>query len=133
MNIEYGKDKAVKCYQEFVTNPDNRSALRAFSKVFGKEMMEPAKKLHDRLMNHTSVGTYNKTFGNTDNRIEIVKGCKDADPLILKVRVNGCSRKFFNHKTNNGSLLLRKSWNGDFDKITDILVIAVNNHEYNKV
>lgn len=49
MNIEYSSSKEVKCYRDFVTNPDNRNASRAFSKTFGANLMEPAKKLHDRL------------------------------------------------------------------------------------
>lgn len=43
MNIEYGSSKEVKCYRDFVLNPDNRNASRAFSKTFGANLMEPAK------------------------------------------------------------------------------------------
>lgn len=71
MNIEYGSSKEVKCYRDFVLNPDNRNASRAFSKTFGANLMEPAKKLHDRLRKYVSAGAYNAMFGQTDNRIEI--------------------------------------------------------------
>ncbi len=63
----------------------------------GVNLMEPAKKLHDRLKKHVSAGTYNTIYGQTDNRIEIKQGCAKKDPLILKVRVGRGTRKFFNH------------------------------------
>ena len=55
MNIEYGSSKEVKCYRDFVLNPDNRNASRAFSKTFGANLMEPAKKLHDRLRKYVQL------------------------------------------------------------------------------
>ena len=58
MNIEYGSSKEVKCYRDFVLNPDNRNVSRAFSKTFGANLMEPAKKLHDRLRKYVSAGAY---------------------------------------------------------------------------
>lgn len=63
MNIEYSSSKEVKCYRDFVTNPDNRNASRVFSKTFGANLMEPAKKLHDRLKKYVSAGAYNAIFG----------------------------------------------------------------------
>lgn len=87
MVIEYDNSKEVKCYRDFVLNTDNRSASRAFSKVFGVNLMEPAKKLHDRLKRYVSAGAYNIVFGQTDNRIELKQGCGKNEPLILKVRV----------------------------------------------
>ncbi len=94
--------------------------------------MEPAKKLHDRLMQYISAGTYNAKYGSTDNRIELKKGCADKEPLIFKVRIGRGERKFFNQQIDNlGSLLLTKDWNGDFNAITTIYVIAINNHDYN--
>ena len=70
MVIEYGNSKEIKCYRDFVLSPDNRSASRAFSKTFGVALMEPAKKLHDRLKSFISAGAYNAIYGKTDNRIE---------------------------------------------------------------
>ena len=93
MNIEYGSSKEVKCYRNFVLNPDNRNASRAFSKTFGANLMEPAKKLHDRLRKYVSAGAYNAMFGQTDNRIEIKQGCAKKDTLILKVRVGRGPKK----------------------------------------
>lgn len=134
MNIEYGSSKEVECYRDFVLNPDNRNASRAFSKTFGANLMEPAKKLHDRLRKHISAGTYNAIFGQTDNRIEIKQGCSKKEPLILKVRVGLSSRKFFNHIIDEKkNLLLTQDWKGDFNSITTIYVIAVNNHDYNNI
>lgn len=132
MLIEYSNSKEVKCYRDFVLNPSDRNIARAFSKTFGVSLMEPAKKLHDRLMQYISAGTYNAKYGSTDNRIELKKGCADKEPLIFKVRIGRGERKFFNQQIDNlGSLLLTKDWNGDFNAITTIYVIAINNHDYN--
>lgn len=96
--------------------------------------MEPAKKLHDRLRRYVSAGAYNAMFGQTDNRIEIKQGCAKKDPLILKVRVGRGPRKFFNHITDEEkNLLLTQDWQGDFNSIMTIYVIAVNNHDYNNI
>lgn len=134
MDIEYGSSKEVKCYRDFVLNPDDRKALRAFSKTFGANLMEPAKKLHDRLKTYISAGTYNAMFGQTDNRIEIKQGCSKNEPLILKVRIGRGPRKFFNHIIDeNKNLLLTQNWQGDFNSITTIYVIAINNHDYNNI
>ena len=128
MNIEYGSSKEVKCYRNFVLNPDNRNASRAFSKTFGANLMEPAKKLHDRLRKYVAM------FGQTDNRIEIKQGCAKKDTLILKVRVGRGPRKFFNHIIDEEkNLLLAQDWQGDFNSIMTIYVIAVNNHDYNNI
>lgn len=130
MKIEYGTSKEIKCYRDFVQNPDDRSACRAFSKMFGKNWMAPAKKLHDRLKNYPTAADYNKDYGRTDNRIELKVGVADKKPLILKVRISGGPRKFFNHLLDNGECLLKKDWQGDFSTINTILVIEVNNHNY---
>lgn len=134
MVIEYGNSKEIKCYRDFVLNPDNRNASRAFSKIFGANLMEPAKKLHDRLRKYSSAGAYNAMFGQTDNRIEIKQGCGKREPLIFKVRVGRGPRKFFYRIADDErSFLLSQNWHGDFDSITAIYVIAVNNHDYNNV
>ena len=134
MVIEYGHSKEVKCYRDFVLNPDNRNAARAFSKTFGVNLMEPAKKLHDRLRKYASAGAYNAIYGSTANRIEIKQGCKKKEPLILKVRVGQGPRKFFNHIVDDEkNLLLTQDWQGDFNSIMTIYVIAVNNHDYNNI
>lgn len=132
MELNYGTSKAVKCYRDFVLNPDDRSATRAFAKMFGKPLMEPAKRLHDRLINYTSAGAYNKDYGSTDNRIELKQGVADKDPLILKVRVGLGPRKFFHHLIDADVFLLKKEWTGDFNSVTAIYVIDINNHEYKK-
>jgi hypothetical protein len=67
----------------------------------------------------------------TDNRIEIKQGCANKEPIIMKVRVGRSSRKFFNHKIDLNNLLLTKDWNGDFNSVETIYVIAINNHDYN--
>lgn len=132
MVIEYSNSKDVKCYRDFVLNPSDRGASRAFSKTFGAPLMEPAKKLHDRLVQYVSAGAYNAKYGSTDNRIELKQGCANKEPLILKVRIGRGPRKFFNHQIDDlRTLLLTKDWNGDFNSVTTIYVIAINNHDYN--
>ena len=92
MTIEYDDSKKVKCYGDFVSNPDDRNKSRAFAKIFGVKLMEPAKKLHDRL------------------------------------------KRFINHIIDNkGNLLLTQNWQGDFNSIMTIYVIAINNHDYNNI
>ena len=49
MVINYGKSKEVQCYRDFVLNPEDRGAQRAFSKTFGQDLMKPARRLHDPL------------------------------------------------------------------------------------
>ena len=92
----------------------------------------PAKKLHDRLIQYDSVGTYNAMFGSTDNRIELKQGCADKEPLILKVRINQDMRKFFHQQIDNLPLL-KENWNGDFFSITTIHIVAINKHDYNNI
>ncbi len=134
MIIEYDKSKDVECYRDFVTNPSDRKAMRAFSKTFGQNLMKPAKTLHDRLVSFASAGEYNAMYGSTDNRIEIMKGSRDNEPLVLKIRISRSHRKFFNHKIDNeGKLLLKQDWKGDFNSITTIYVFAVNKHDYNSI
>jgi hypothetical protein len=132
MVIEYSNKKEIKCYRDYVLNPSDRQASRAFSKTFGVNLMEPAKKLHDRLVQYASVGAYNAKYGSTDNRIELKQGCADKDPLILKVRISQDMRKFFNQQIDGlGTPLLKKNWDGDFNSITTVCVVAINKHNYN--
>lgn len=134
MNIKYGRSKEVECYRDFVLNPEDRKASRAFAKTFGAGLMSPAKRLHERLVEYDSAGDYNALFGQTDNRIEIKQGCAKKDPLILKVRVGRGPRKFFNHMADaDGGLLLTRDWQGDFRSVKNIYIIAVNNHDYNSI
>lgn len=131
MIINYGTSKEVKCYRDFVQNPDDRSSVRAFVKMFGKPLLEPAKRLHDRLTTYSSAGDYNKDYGTTDNRIELKLGVADKKPLVLKVRVGKGPRKFFHQIINENEFLIKKDWEGDFNSVTTIYVIEVNNHDYN--
>lgn len=60
-----------------------------------------------------------------------LRGVKDKEALVLKVRVDRSYRKFFNHLIDElGSLRLKKDWKGDFNSITAIFVTDVNNHDY---
>ncbi len=132
MNIKYSNYKDVECYRDFVLNPDDRICSRNFSKRFGVSLMEPAIKLHDRLVNYYSVGDYNAVYGRTENRIEIKKATHSKEPMVFKVRVGRVVRKFFNQIINeNNDLLITSDWKGDFDSIRTIYITSVNNHNYN--
>jgi hypothetical protein len=131
MIIKYCDDKDVKCYRDFVLNPEDRATQRAFSKKFGKPLMEPAKKLHDRLNSYETAAAYNAVFGSTDNRIEIKRGGVKTNPLILKVRVAQAERKFFHQLLDDGNFLISSQWEGNFGAISTIYVFAINNHDYN--
>ncbi len=134
MVIEYADNKDVKCYRDYVLNPDNPIVLRAFRKAFGVNLMSVAKKLHDRLKQYKTAGEYNIAYGKTNNRIEIKQGKSKKEPLVFKVRVDDSWRKFFHSVANeNGDVLLTQNWTGDFNSVATIFVIAINNHDYKKV
>lgn len=135
MEIEYNKSKAVECYRNFVSSPADRDARKNFSKTFGKELMKPALKIHERLSQCGSACEYNKIYGKTKNGIELVAGCQGKNPVILKVRINDSYRKFFNHVVDStcGELLLTEKWCGNFEAIKTIKVADINNHDYKKL
>lgn len=135
MKILFKDTKENKCYQEFVDDPSDRKKMRAFNKTYGASIADESVKLHKRLKQYTTAADYNKIYGSTTNRIETKSGGKDKDPFILKVRVTGAFRKFFYHIINLDDLdfLKKKDWTGAFENVTDIYVIAVNNHDYNIV
>lgn len=133
MDIRFKSTKECKCYQAFVEDPTNRSKRRAFGKMFGS-IEEESVKLHKRLLSFANAGAYNKVYGGTTNRIELKRGVKKENPLILKTRVTGSWRKFFhNIFSEKGDFLLLKDWNGNFDAVNVIYIIDVNNHDYNAV
>lgn len=114
-----------------MNDPTNRAKQRAFGKIFGN-IQDESVKLHKRLLSFANAGAYNKIYGSTSNRIELKRGEKKENPLILKTRITGSWRKFFNHiVTDSGDLLLVKDWTGNFDAVKTIYVIDVNNHDYN--
>lgn len=133
MNLTYGTSKATKCYRDFVQNPDDRKSVRAFVKMFGKPLLEPSKRLHDRLLQYETAHDYNQIYGLTDNRIELLKGVAEKDPLILKVRIGISYRKFFYHIIEEDTFLPKKDWTGDFNSVTSLFVFEINNHDYNNI
>lgn len=133
MEIRFKSTKECKCYQAFVEDPTNRAKRRAFGKMFGS-IEEESVKLHKRLLSFANAGAYNKVYGGTTNSIELKRGVKKENPLILKTRVTGSWRKFFHHIfSETGDFLLVKDWDGNFDAVNVIYVIDVNNHDYNAV
>lgn len=130
MTVNYATTKEMQCYKDFVNNPTDKVARRAFTKMFPASWAQPAIKLHNRLCDFLNAEDYNKVFGRTDNRIEIKSGGQGKEPLVLKVRVGLGARKFFYHINPEQEPTLRKNWTGNFSLIETILVIKVNNHNY---
>ena len=134
MNLVYSNDTDVKIYKAFVLQPDNRKAISKFCQKFGKPLMEPALKLHERLVSSPDAQSYNLIYAGDDNKIETLKGTKNSDPKIFKVRITGSYRKFMNNiKDEEGNLMLTKEWEGNYTDIAHIYIIAINNHDYNAV
>lgn len=135
MNITYADTKEVVAYRDFVCTPTCRDAQRAFRKYFPPSIEKAAVKLHRRLsVEFANAGAYNRVYGRTDNRIELIEGQRDKEDLILKTRVNDSYRKFFNAfmTEDNSGVLAVGAWQGQFDIITDIHVVDVNNHDYKR-
>mgnify|MGYP003318681987 CR=1 FL=1 len=133
MNISFKKTKENTIYENFVNNPTDRANQRAFTKEYGTQLpSKTAARLHQRLKLFTTAGAYNRVFGGTDNRIELMSGTSDNEPLVMKVRVTGAWRKFFYQLTGN-DFLLKKDWTGDFDSVGNIYVISVNHHDYDAI
>lgn len=134
MVIEYSNDKDVKVFQAFVNDPTNRKKLSKFTKTFGVTWIDEAIKLHSRLKSSANAHIYNTLYGGAKNSIETKEGTKKNHPKIFKVRFGEGPRKFFNHILNQeGDLLLTQNWDGNFNLIEMIYVIAVNNHKYDAV
>lgn len=132
MRILFKDTKENRCYEDFVNNPSDRTKMRAFKKMYGA-IEDEAVKLHKRLNNFDTVAAYNKVYGSTNNRIETKSAGKEKDPFILKVRITGSYRKFFYHVLNLETMefLKKRDWSGQFGDVSNIFVIAVNNHDYN--
>lgn len=133
MNVTFGNGKENKCYEEFVNNPFDRTALRRFCRFYSKDIADEALNRHNLLCRFATAAQYNAVYGSTDNRIEKKQGVKDKDPFILKVRVTGSYRKFFHviSDVENKELLKTRDWIGQFNEVTDIFVLEVNKHNYN--
>lgn len=131
MNVKFSND--MKSYRDYVTHPEDRKAMRKFCKEYSADIAEEAVNRHKLLEHYPSALAYNQVFGSTDNRIELKRGSRDKEPLILKVRVTRAYRKFFHAYCDdmNDTYIRTKEWIGQFDAVTDIYVIEVNKHIYN--
>lgn len=114
-------------------NPTDRKIQRKFRQFFNGIDHE-ALKLHIRIKASPNAKHYN-TICTGKNCIQKAEGTADNHPLILKVRINGSYRKFFNYicDIERGDLLLTKDWAGEFEAITDIHVIDINKHDYSGI
>ena len=132
MKVVFKNTKDNNVYEQYVNDPTDRAKLRAFTKKYTIQIASEAVKLHQRLVSHISAGAYNRLFGSSNNRIEIVQGVRKNEPLCLKIRVTGAWRKFFYQQIQNG-FLLKQDWTGNFDSITDIFVYEINKHDYEAI
>ncbi len=137
MTIHYNNQRDVLCYKEFVENPQDRKAMKAFVKAFSIDLLSPAKKLHDRLIECHNACIYNALYGGHDNNIEKKQGCRNNEPLILKVRITRGYRKFLHNVVdiNNRIFTKTKDWQGDFILYTQFILpiltnIIINNNGY---
>lgn len=130
MTITFKNTKENKVYRDFVENNTDRNRARAFNKMFPSTIADEAVKLHKRLRAYPTAEEYNRDFGRTDNAIEIKKGCKNNEPLILKTRITQSFRLFFHHHLGDTEFLLTKHWCGNFREIEKIYIIEANNHKY---
>ena len=86
MNIIYDdSNKSVRCWKNFIENPSGREEMRSFKKTFGQNLINKAVRLHEKMLGHESVGTYNKEY-KTDNQTN------SGTPLKRYVRLLRCCR-----------------------------------------
>ena len=132
MQITFDNNRDMKCYENFVKNPLDRTYRRKFWKVFSDEIADEAVKRYDLMKKFPSASDYNQVYGASDNRIEIKRGTKDKEPLVFKVRISRSYRKFFYMIAQSGTdLYLRKQeWVGQFNELTNVHIFEVNKHEY---
>lgn len=129
MNITFGKDKNMQVYEAFVNNPSDRKSIKDFCKYYSKDIMAGVLRRHKSFKQVANAYEYNQIYGKTENRIETLKGLPDKDSVILKVRVTGSYRKFFNVIVNDRYLKCSE-WS-NFDCVENIYVFDVNHHNYN--
>lgn len=134
MNITFKKGRENKCYEEFVNNPLDGSALRQFCKLYPKTIVKEVLNRHRLLSLFQTAAQYNAVYGATDNRIEKLQGIKGKEYFILKVRITSSYRKFFYVVSDikNNEYLKVENWAGQFKDVSDIFVIEVNKHDYSK-
>lgn len=120
-------DRKCEIYKNYVLNPEDRSALKAFKKKFNT-LDKQVLNLHNRLISAKNGRIYNTLYG-IDNRIELKSGCRHNDPQIFKTRINKSYRKFFLHKYLDEYCITRL-WDGCFENITHIFVTDINKHDY---
>lgn len=131
MVISFKNTKENKVYRNFVDNPLDRKALRAFCAVYPSAIADEAVKLHKRLIYYPTAADYNKVYGGTLNGIETMQGRKDNKPFVLKARITQGYRIFFHHLIGDSDFLLTRNWCGDFCAIEKIHIIEANKHNYN--
>jgi hypothetical protein len=136
MEILFGSSKECGAFEELMTNPADRIAIKKFTKHYNQEILKASIKVYQKLKSSDSALIYNQTTSG-NNKIEKATGVKDKNPVILKVRVQGDYRKFFNfYETNtsgNEDLSITKDWIGQFNKVCKIYVFDINKHDYTVV
>ncbi|MDR1091236.1 MAG: hypothetical protein LBL79_09190 [Prevotella sp.] len=134
MVITYNDKKACDCYKDLMKNPTDRACIRNFSKTFTQNIIKSAIQLHERLTAFETALDYNKVYGQTDNRIELLSGTGKKENLVLKVRINRDYRKFFYFLYNEDKEpLITELWTGQFNEVKFIHVFEINKHDYQNI
>ena len=129
MKIRYSNDKAVQIWQRFVENQADRAARRMFDKHFGATLAKRAIVLHEMLEQASNAHSFN-AGQSANTKLEVMRGRRDNEHIVLKVRVNDAWRKFFNIIQSNGDALSNAMWQGNYAEVNSLEVIDVNKHNY---
>lgn len=129
MEVAFSDNKNCNAFQGLMSNPTDRQAIKGFCKFYNKELLKPSIKVYQRLVSSENGLIYNQTTTG-HNRIELVSGRKDKQSLVLKVRIQGDYRKFFNFYQNDTNFCTVEEWEGQFNGIRKIYVLDVNKHDY---
>jgi hypothetical protein len=135
MNITFDDTKECTCYRDLVNNDTDRTTIKNFAKLFGKSIITAVLKTHQKLIAASNAQVYNSMVS-VDNRIEKCNGVPKKNYLILKVRIQGAYRKFFFYVETlvpEKSYCISEKRKGQFDKVKDIHVFAINKHDYKSI
>ena len=128
MDVIFKECKVCNIFRDFVINPSDRKAQKAFRKEFDAKIESSSVRLFYRVKLSANAKVYNELAGH-NNKFELVSGCKDKDEQKFKVRVDQDYRKFFFYLCDK-EYCLTKDWLGKFELIENIYVYDINNHKY---
>lgn len=128
MVIIFKECNVCDTFRNYVTNPSDRKAQKAFRRIFDAKIESSSVRLFDRITLSSNAKEYNQLAGH-NNKVELVSGCKDKEEQKFKVRVDSNYRKFFFYLCNE-KCCLAENWDGKFELIESIYIYDINNHKY---